>query len=373
MQRLPFKTVYKCTLGRSTDYVRLASQHDVLTLDRNYIVHRFGKTNRTAFREIHLAGFDSVLSIPYRRLMNVRRQVQESQQELFTRIKAALKAIIMDKWTPGGYHAVLHSSGLDSRCVSWLIRELAQEHGKDWLGTVAFCCSKWEGNVFKGIMKYQGWDRYIVAYEDQSNHDYYASSLTDFRGAWEWSDGAINIAVNLFWYPVVAAIEAGLLPDDQPIQTWTGQWGNTILDAGSSTQGPKVIHQTNSAFYNSILCKRPMYGVEIVHPYAFVELAKVICESSVVLGKKLRPLFCKYLDPKLAAFTNLAADGDRHRRIADWILAQMKHDYAASWYGQKVKPNAKPKHRTTEFQDFWYHWTLASFCEELRRRGIEIK
>ncbi len=116
-----------------------------------------------------------------------------------------------------------------------------------------------------------------------------------------------------------------------------------------------------------------MYGSEIIHPYATAELVKVVVGSSIRLGKRLRPLFVEYLDPTLATFLNMASDGDRHRRISQWVISQMVSDYKGSWYGQKIARLARPEYRTTEFQDFWYHWTLASFCEELRRQGVEIR
>jgi len=374
MNFLPTETVYECSKGRSKNYTSLAFQYDALTLNRNFVRHRFGTDKRTPFKEIAVASFKSVMDDDYKALMNVRRgQVFEGRAAFFSRIRAALKNAIEECWHPTAAHLMFHSSGLDSRVISFLLKELHREHGDDWLGTVVFCCSKWEGRVFKEIMKYEGWEphQYMVAYEEQSDHDYYASSLLNFDGAWEWADGASPLAVNLYWYPALAAIEAGLI--DRPIQTWSGQRGNGVFDYGSLKNGALSLDESTREFYNSILTRRPTYGDYDVRPYVAVPLVKVVFESSITLGHKLRPLLVEYIDSDLAQFVNMAADGDRHRRIADWILAQMRHDYGASWYGQKVKPNAKPKHRTTEFQDFWYHWTLASFCEELRRREIEIR
>jgi len=370
MNFLPMKTVYECRGKCSTSYVDILPRH--LTIDRPFCKERFQSSNRTPFKEVKVAPFKSATSLAFRNLSKVHHgRVSEIHTGLLARIKATLKDTIAEHWTPGGYHAVLHSSGYDSRCISWLIRELYHERGVDWLGTVVFCCSKWEGSSFKKIMRYEGWDcsQYLVVNESSRDRDYYAPSLTNFRDAWEWSDGASPIPVNLFWYPVVAAIKEGLLPDDHPIQTWTGHNGNVILDA----RGPRQIRALMCESYKSIFGERPMYGTEVILPYSTIELATVICESSVLLGSRLRPLLLKRLDKKLASFKNIHADGDRHRRIADRILTQMVRAYRNSWYGRTIKPNARLKHRTTEFQPFWYHWTLASLCAHLRREGYRIQ
>ena len=373
MDFLPFKTVYECTFGRDTDYVKLASQHRTLTLDREFTRGRFQQSNRTPFKEIKIVNLNDIVDQDYHDLLATRHTVYEGRASLLSRIRSTLKDTIMCHWEPGGYHIMFHSSGLDSRCISWLIRELYHEHGPDWLGTIVFACSNWEGASFKAIMRYQGWEphQYLVAYEGQ--RDYYVSSLTDFSSAWEWSNGASPLAINLYWYPAIAAIEKGLIPDDAPVQAWTGRWGNTTLDYASTDAGAKNLDGIVRQFYKSTLCQRPVYGANAVCPYSAIALAKIVCESTIVLGKRLRSLFAEYLDPGLAEFLNMASDGDRHRKISDWIIAQMRHDYKCSWYGQHIHPEAKPAHKTTEFQAFWYHWTLASFCGELRARGIAIR
>lgn len=374
MHFFPLKTVYECSNGRSVDYVKLALSYDILTLRRNFVRKRFQTSHRTPFKEISIAPFDSALSLDYRRFLSTRRgQVYEGRLSLLSRIKDVLRGIIFEKWIPGGNHIVMHSSGLDSRCLSWLIRELYHEHGPDWLGNVVFVCNKWEGESFRDIMAYEGWttDQYMVSREDDAPNEYYAPSLTNFSDAWIWSDGACSIPVNLFWYLPHEVVQANLI-DTNGLQTWSGQWGNTTLDYCSKPNGVKSIVSITKELYKSIFGQRPMYTSGHVRPYGAIDLAKVVCESSIALGDRLRPLFVEYLDSTLLSFVNQSADGDRHRVIAKWIMDKVVDDYKHSWYGVNIHPESRPEYSTTEFQDFWYHWTLASFCEYLIGNDICI-
>jgi len=256
--------------------------------------------------------------------------------------------------------------------LSWTIMQLYLEHGDEWLGNTVFLCSKWEGNTFKRIMQYQGWDQehYMVANENEMYEEYYAVSLLDFHGAWRWSNGASSIPVNLFWYPVESAKKAGLLSSDACTQLLTGMWGNEFVLAASI--GANTVKDQFRKLYRSVLCGRPMNGDHIIHPYTEIEFVRMMIASSVRLGERLRPLLCAHMDEHLAAFVNENADADRHCRIAPWIIDRMVHDYNASWYGKIVRPGERPRHKTTEFQEFWSYWTSASLCEHLLQKGYHI-
>jgi hypothetical protein len=120
MNFLPMKTVYRCAKGKSTSLTDLAFQYKRLTLRRDYVQHRFSSTNKTPFTQISVVPFDTVMGHPF---VGVKHwNVFEGREPLMARMKETLKQTIFDHWTPGGAHAVLHSSGLDSRCLSWHAR-----------------------------------------------------------------------------------------------------------------------------------------------------------------------------------------------------------------------------------------------------------
>jgi len=362
MSFITMKQHYKSELGQGADYVSLLPR--TVTLRSDFTARRFDQRLVTVFEEVDVLLAKQVVTPAMRQVFNTRPHREESRLVLLTQLRNRLRDVVRENWAVGGTNVVLHSSGFDSRMLSWTIRKLYEELGDDWLGQVLFLCSRWEAKTFKAIMKYEGWepDQYWVDNEGVPNREYYAPELLDFRGAWQRANGISAIPVNLFWRPVELAQQAGLIPGDG-ITLWTGQWGNTVLDAGSGTEAGEGIRKKFKMFYYSALCTRPMRGNTVIHPYTDCQLATIVASSKVRLGSGLRFALVKSIDDKLSTFTNEMSDGDRHRRIADWIVNRMVSDYQSSWYGRKVAPNAMPTHRTTEFGPFWSRWTAASLCE----------
>lgn len=374
---LPSKVYYERTAYRHakmwTGYVDLLP--NILHLRRNFSASRFDDRGMTIFKEVAVVPFEHTPHYSTSaEVYKTTPQRYETRVELLESLKTRLKEVVFETWKPGMAHAIIHSSGIDSRILSWTIKELHKEHGDEWLGKIMFLCSKWEADEFYRIMEYQGWkeEQYWVPGIGLKDQYYYGRSLYDFDGAWKRHDGVSAIPVNLFWYPVDAAQRYMEFPT-KDVQLYTGQWGNTVFDAGSGPKAGAGIRDSLEMFYNSMLFRRPMKGDEVIHPFTDCELARLVASSKIRLGKKLRPLLLEYMDPKLVRFTNMMADGDRHRRIHDDIITKMVEDYGASWYGRIVRPGERPAHKTTEFQKFWSCWTAASLCGHLLRSGYEIK
>lgn len=354
-------------------YVDVLPDH--LTLDTSYVGARYLSRNRTLFRQVNFVPHQHAMTPDmYRLFTRPVASYRQSREELFRDLWTGLRDEIYCNWRPDHFHAIVHSSGFDSRMISWAIRSLHQEHGDDWLGDVLFLCSKWEGDEFVKIMRYEGWspDQYWVVDGDRKPADYYTPTLTDFPNAWRQHQGYGAIPINITWYPVQRAASTGRIPSGIPVQTLTGQWGNFTMDYGNGPGGGGKIHKIWAKLYYSALSTRPCYGDVVHRPYLAMFLSDYTVRTSIRLGYGLRPALIEWIDPDLAAFTNVHADGDRHRRIADEVVAQMVRDYRSSWYGKHVAPDAEPQHKTTEFSEFWFRWTAASLCEHLLERGHKI-
>ena len=367
---IEFRQHYCSILGASTNYVDVLPRE--LTLDRNFVARRFrtNKTN-TVFDEAHIVPVSWLIVPEVRRTFATTASVQETAEHLFKRIEDRLIEIVAENWSPDKTHVILSSSGYDSRMLMWSIRRNLDERGAAWFGDTVFLCSKLEGESFREIVKYLDFDQYAYVIGDEIDGcDYYMDSLIDFAGAWQRLGGVANIPVNLFWYLPETAERQGLF--SPPIQLWTGQWGNAVFDYCSHELSGARYKSAYVELYYSIMCQRPLRGEERVLPYTDCELARITAESNVKMGKELRFSLLKSMDEKLVAFENMRSDGDRHRRISEWLLRKMQLDYYNSWYGKNVAPQARLEHHTTEFQEFWSRWTAASLCEHLLEEGYEI-
>ncbi|MBD3251133.1 hypothetical protein GF380_01525 [Candidatus Uhrbacteria bacterium] len=358
---------YKSSVGTGTNYIDVLPK--TLTLRPAFTAKRFDRRGITLFKEVNVVPPQALYTDAIRDTLACKHTIFELRAQFLKRLCQELKRVILTTWVPGTAHAVLHSSGLDSRMLSWTIRELWREHGDDWLGQVVFLCSKWEAESFNAQMQYEGWskDQYWAVDADKPKQRYYEWSISDFSGAWQRANGASAIPVNLFWYLVARAQETGRLPAS--VQTYSGQWGNTVMDATNA----EAVRQQQVRFYYSVLRQRPFKGDSVVLPFANERFVRAVLSSKIVLGHKLRPLLLASMDERLASFPNMASDGDRHRRIANDLIQKMIRDYDNSWYGKHVRPGAKPQWKTTEFQPFWSRWTAASLCEHLRKEGHTIR
>lgn len=363
------KQYYWSELGVGTDYVSLLPRE--LTIDPNFVATRFSERQNTLFKEVRVVPAREIVTPEMRRVFKAVPERQETKEQLFGHVKAAVLNAVYNNWDTSRDHVIMHSSGIDSRIMSWAIRELWKEFGDYWLGNTVFVCSQLEEGEFKNIMRYEGWrpEQYMVANEGLPRQEYYKDSLLDFDNAWRRC-GVSAIPVNLFWYLPEAAIDAGLVGND--IQLFTGQWGNTVFDSGSGPEAGEGVRKIYKMFYWSVLFQRPMMG-QVVHVFTDEPLVHLVATSKVRLGKKFRPEFLEFLDPKLAKYTNINSDGDRHQKIADWIIEKMIADYDSSWYGKTIAPGARPAHKTTEFQTWYSRWTSASLCKHLLQNGYTIR
>lgn len=372
MSFVRFKTFYRRNQDGevSPDYISLLP--DKLTIDTTYLARRFFTDCRTLFKEVEIVPPEEAETPDMRALWATPRpgeRQQQTREELFAAIYERFRQIILESWTPGVQHVILHSSGYDSRILSWTLKRLHAEHGDDWLGRVLFLCTPHERRGFREIMAYQGWQENQYHVEDSPRPELHAS-LTDFKNAWQRNGGAAGLPMNFFWYLPEHSVQAGRLQD--PVeQTFHSQWGNTCLDCVNGGQ----YNVKWRMFYMSMLCTRPMYGLEAIAPFSDVKLARTVYRSSIQMGKKLRPAFVEWLDPGLAQIVNENRAHDRRSPCPPALWKKVIDSYQGSWYGRHVAPDARPnpKIRHIDFAGFWSHWTAASLCEYLLAQGYEIK
>jgi hypothetical protein len=82
-------------------------------------------------------------------------------------------------WNSDKIHVLPHSSGYDSRLMSYIIKTLAEKNGESWLGKMYFICFQPEIQPFLEIMKYEGWSKnHIVTVRPNAPQtDYFAEGM----------------------------------------------------------------------------------------------------------------------------------------------------------------------------------------------------
>jgi len=335
-----------------------------ITLNRSL---GFGKENGTwtgsPFKEVRVvpAPVDAdTLRIYALKAHGVSADVHKSAVDYLHR----METVIETHWDTTKAHAVFHSSGYDSRIISSIIARLHKKNGDDWLGDTVFVSNKWESTGFRAIMDILGFsDRAFVWREDIPRPDYFAPCF-NFAHAWRWLNAPCPIPVNLFWYLIQGAQDKGLLPgDDKAIQGVSGYWANELVDCFlvngkawtdrlhwySNTAMASFPFKVNMMFpfaHKSLLERLPSYGLRI----GGKQFRKVVANESIHAGHIPNP----GLD-------------DRKHPVAQQLRVRVANECRASWYGKKgVIPS------TTEFNDWWGHWSLASLCEYLRGKGYVI-
>lgn len=374
MSWLSFATLYKClSTGKiSSNYLSVLPKS--LTLDPSYVAGYLWGDYRMLFEEIRVVPCEEAASAEAKSVFRMRTGSLKIPAKLFLgRLRQRLHNIVLRNWKPGVFHVHVHSSGLDSRMLSWTIRQIQRKYGDKWLEDVMFLCSKWEGPMFKKIMAYEGWkpSQYLVVDERIKAEEYYAPSFLNFNDVWHELNPPSCIPANLMWYLVERTQKHGLLP--KHVQLWTTQWGNTVFNGGSNPlNGGKALERSWRMHYRSQIGACPKKSDEFVEPYTDLNLVRLIIASSVRPGKKLRPMLLASMDQGLSRFRNIHAAGDRDRPISERILDRIATDYDASWYGRNVKRNVVWA-KTTKIDNCWSHWTTASLCEHLLKNGYQIR
>lgn len=138
------------------DYVRLAKKTGRLTYDERFLDPKIDLYQglHTPFREIRFALPGEVIDSRYRYLL-ARQGEYDSEEMLMSSLKQALKRYFWDIWDEGEKYLMFHSGGYDSRILSAALAECRDE-GLN-CDNIHFRCYPPECDIFKRVMKMEGW------------------------------------------------------------------------------------------------------------------------------------------------------------------------------------------------------------------------
>lgn len=373
---LPFSTLFECPLTGKISYNQIDLLPRSLTLDPNFISPwHYRNQYNTLFKELKIVPPEKLITPEIASLFKEKTGSHKmSKEHLLMRCRFFLNRIVRQNWKPQMFHVILSSSGLDSRMLSFTIRQVYKKFGNKWLGKIMFLSNKWEAPHFKRVMKFQGWksSQFWVVDEKLNPREYYAPDFLNFNNVWRMTNGPASKLDNRAWYCVERAQKKGLIPTEN-IQEWTAEWGNVAWNfASAPKKAGSGLRNEWERRYMSYPCAIAHPGDELIQPFAHIELTRYIIESSVRLHKALRPDVLHSMDSRLANLHRAQDLSWRQPPCAKWILKQMLKDYNSSWYGKTIRSMQDLPERNRH-DPRWSYFSSASFCEHLLKQGYKIK
>jgi len=282
-----------------------------------------------------------------------------------------LKDGIKEAWSPDKLHVMLHSSGHDSRLISIAIKQLYEELGSEWLGDIIFFEMGFETEAFKQIMEIEGWskDQCIIYHEGRYPSEVHAESF-DFKNAWKRLNcGTIGYPVNTN-YDCIEWLKKKLGRTD--LQVLTGHAGSEIAKAFyAGLNIGQWFEQMYWFAFTGFPCDADRF-----HPYFYLPFVEALYKYGTphVNARSFTDVVLKHVAPELEEVKRVEQNTlveQKYMTVSERLFRQTIKDYEASWYGQKVNPNAV-RDKTLNYNDWWGFWNLASTCEHLMNNGHAI-
>lgn len=129
-------------------------------------------------------GFDDIemkyheINPDYKYLTKVLPKEDRPLKYFAEKLVKAVENYFIQLWDKDKFHLIMCSAGMDSRIISYVLSKLRD---KIELGKLHFRCHEPEGDLFKEVMKEQGWDekQYSVYKENKlSEADYYVRKFS---------------------------------------------------------------------------------------------------------------------------------------------------------------------------------------------------
>lgn len=343
-----------------------------LTVDPVYLIQDHETRYTTLFREVDVLKSHDVLTDAQYKLIKMNPSTSTLDENgSKDAILAAIKKSIADNWHPDKFHLVHHSSGLDSRMISWSIKQLYQESGDEWLGSgLLFACFGPEWEAFENIMRYEGWPTEKYFSIPNNDGSYYQRNCGNFKEAGRWINGATRGPHSLNYTLTEILQERGLVPnDDDNIQIINGYGSDYEFRGGNDVKG-NMLGIWFEKGYRAITSTSFFKVRDIVYPFLNHGVIKEMIKSRYRLGYNIRKPLLEHLDEGLAEMPRIS------RQIKDPLPAELFNrcvtSYENSWYGQNVKPRVVPNN-SFYTGDWWAAWSQAAFCEWLLERGYQLE
>lgn len=275
-------------------------------------------------------------------------------------------------WLSDKFHVVFCSAGYDSRIISGAIRALVQRNGEEWLGRgLLFLSNRWESAEFTTMMQRQGWrGGYYAALVDGKADEHFNRCL-NFRTFWYETNAPTPMAGNLWWYLPDWAQKRGLIPQDEDCQGYAGYWANETwhcLCAGGIEHWQRNLVKK---YAHHAMATLPFKIPLMEFPLSDLDVLRILPAVKDGAGKTLREAVAAYASPEAIGLDNPQTH-DRKHIISEKVRADCFKAYRHSWYRDHIEKGWKTP-TTSGFANEWGRWGLASLCQHLVGRGVDVR
>lgn len=158
----------------SNNFINLAKSQSSLTFNKKYLDINFKDIIETPFEEITLA---DPLTLPENANFSKPQIFQKSYDEYLDAVLAELKDFLLTL-DPKENYLFSHSSGSDSRIISGVMKQIKDTGQRNFDNILFYCWGRPEEASFRKIMKFGGWDNFVV--NDDSIPNAFEIGVEDF-------------------------------------------------------------------------------------------------------------------------------------------------------------------------------------------------
>lgn len=283
----------------------------------------------------------------------------------------AVLDFIEKEWKPGGQHAIMHSSGWDSRIFSTALRRKADEHGKDWLGKLFVVAIRPEVNEARQILDIEEWKGFDVTVIEGGagvpDIDFHAEPF-EFDNIGRMCSDVNRVYLQGIWYWTAKALKEWCNLED--IQFISTIYGNEIYRVKNGYARDLGIFL--ATFMTDIYFELGRYDVAL--PFLSRGWTTNLLKYSLPMKEvELKQSVINYFNPKVMAVKKYAIRGPwEFYRLSDGKLAEMQDAYDQSWYrktyGKEVKLTSPIENESLA----WKAYFTSAICEFYIKQGISV-
>ena len=289
-----------------------------------------------------------------------------------------IELVIKDTWDDDKFHVISHSSGYDSRILSYIIRKLYRRG--IIAGDILFLCLQPEGEGFQEVMRYLNWDgEKCLVYNKNCRPEEYYKGCFDFKNNWRSFNGLSQWPGDILFWVIKDLQKKKLLPqDDKNIQSYGMGFTDELFKHKYHFRTKASVYKfLNIYYYSRFPQSMSNFKGDRIMPMLDFEIIKLILmyDWGWHPSAKVKMDLVKRLDPKLYELPNksIYTTKNPYHRISPELMDKIKTDYSRSWYGKNINPDmVKRATSNLEYSPWWACYSAAAVVEHLRELGVKI-